>query len=176
MFGGRKVEFRFAVEAQRAVEGRVAWGLAVERATVARGEAAVVAGPQKPGEVTVRLDLPEAREGVVVPAVLSLAVESPGRAGTPLASLEKRLWIFPENPFALRTRWLEQLDIRLFDPGQKTQRVLEKMKVPFRETRQRGLAGRSGQGARDHRRGDFVCGVPRAGQGDRHCGVPGRPA
>jgi hypothetical protein len=135
VFGGRKVELHFAVVAQRAVEGRVAWGLAVERGTVARGEAAVVAGPQKPGEVTVRLDLPEAREGVVVPAVLSLAVESPGRAGNPIASLEKRLWIFPENPFALRTRWLEQLDIRLFDPGQKTQRVLEKMKVPFRETR-----------------------------------------
>jgi len=135
VFGGRKVELHFAVEARRAIEGRAAWGLAVERGTVARGETAVVAGPQKPGQVTVRLDLPEAREGVVVPAVLSLAVESPARAGIPLASVEKRLWIFPENPFAQRTRWLEQLDIRLFDPGQKTQRVLEKMKVPFRATR-----------------------------------------
>ncbi len=135
VFGGRKAEFHFAVEARRAFRGRATWSLVLDHRAAARGEAAVDARPDKPAELAVRIDVPEVREGVALPAVFSLAVESAQQGRAPLASLERRLWIFAEDPFAGRKQWLEKLDIRLFDPGQKTRQVLEKMKVPFREAR-----------------------------------------
>ena len=69
-----------------------------------------------------------------MPAVLSVSCYAP-HAGVPEASLEKPLWIFPENPFTNRSQWLKQLQIRLFDPVGKTRQVFKKTAIPFTETR-----------------------------------------
>lgn len=134
VFGGRRAEFHCAVTARKSFQGRAGWSLAVGRRTIARGEAPVTAGPQKAGNIAIQFDVPQVKEGVVLPAVLSVSCYDP-KAGAPAASLEKPLWIFPENPFANRSQWLKQLQIRLFDPVGKTRQVFEKTAIPFTETR-----------------------------------------
>ena len=62
-----------------------------------------------------RLRVPEVKEGLVVAAELSVDVY-PSAGGGKLAGHQRRLWIFPEDPFALQTEWLEGLEITLFDP------------------------------------------------------------
>ncbi len=133
VFGGRRAEFHCTVTAKASFEGRASWSLTVGRRTLARGETSVSAGPRKVGTVEIQCDLPQVAEGVVMPAVLSVACYAPN-ARTPAASLAKSLWIFPENPFAGRSQWLKQLRIHLFDPAGKTRNVLRKQAIPFTET------------------------------------------
>lgn len=132
-FGGWRAELHCTVTAKTSFQGRASWSLTVGRRTLARGETLVSAGPRKVGTVEIQCDLPQVAEGVVMPAVLSVACYGPN-ARTPAASLEKSLWIFPENPFASRSRWLKQLGIHLFDPTGKTRKVLRKQAIPFTET------------------------------------------
>jgi len=134
VFGGRRAEFHCSVTARKSFQGRAGWSLAVGRRTIARGETPVTAGPQKAGSVAIQFDVPPVKEGVVMPAVLSVSCYDP-KAGAPAASLEKPLWIFPEDPFAGRSQWLKQLQIHLFDPVGKTRQVFEKAAIPFTETR-----------------------------------------
>ncbi len=85
VFAGRRAEFHCTVTAKKAFQGRVGWSLTVRRRTIARGETSVTAGPRKVATVTIQCDLPRVAEGVVMPAVLSVACYGPN-AGTPAAS------------------------------------------------------------------------------------------
>ena len=134
VFGGQHAEFHCAVTAKKSFEGRVGWSLAVGRQTIARGETQVTAGPRKTGSMAIQFDVPRVKEGVAMPAVLSVACYD-AKAVAAVASLEKPLWIFPENPFANRSQWLKQLRIHLFDPAGKTRQVFQKTAIPFTETR-----------------------------------------
>ena len=134
VFGGRRAEFHCAITATKSFRGRAGWSLAVGRRTIARGEASVSAGPQKTETVEIRFDVPQLKEGVVMPAVLSVACYGPN-GDRPAGSLKKPLWIFPENPFADRSQWLKQLQIHLFDPVGKTRQVFQDAAIPFSETR-----------------------------------------
>src|SRR6202011_3603489 len=53
VFGGEKVEFHFSVKPAKALTGRVEWNFSAgaNRATIAAGEAAVRAAPDKPAQV-----------------------------------------------------------------------------------------------------------------------------
>jgi hypothetical protein len=130
-FGGRDVELRFALKTNRALEGRAIWAVSIEQAILARRTAAVRATPQKAGEVVVRFTAPPVREGVVLRALLGIHVL--GADGERVAGVERVLWIFPEDPFAGRRKWLEGLAITLFDPTHATATVLTKAGVPFEE-------------------------------------------
>jgi hypothetical protein len=130
-FAGRQVELRFVVKVARAFQGRVVWGVSIDQATLVRRMADVRASPQKPGAVVVRFTAPPVREGVVLRA--PLAVHVLGADGERVASVERVLWIFPEDPFAGRSKWLKDLEITLFDPALTTAAVLTKAGVPFEE-------------------------------------------
>ena len=134
VFGGRRAEFHASVRVRESFEGRVGWSLAVGRRTIARGETPVTASPQNVGSIAIQFDVPQVKEGVVMPAVLSVSCYDP-TSGVPAASLEKPLWIFPENPFTDRSEWLKRLQIHLFDPVGTTRQVLQKTAIPFTETR-----------------------------------------
>jgi hypothetical protein len=69
-----------------------------------------------------------------MPAVLSVELYGPS-GGPAVASLEKPLWVFPENPMADRSRWLARLKLHLFDPPGKTQQCLKRLNVPFSPVR-----------------------------------------
>ena len=133
LFGGHDARLPFVVTANRQLEGIAAWTLSVDQRIVARGKTAVAATPQTPGNIEIRVDMPKVKAGVVLRAVLSFAIYGQDRH-TAEASLEKPLWIFSEDPFTDRSRWLKELKICLFDPSGNTRQVFEKMKIPFSQT------------------------------------------
>ncbi len=133
LFGGQPAEFHATVTAGKSFEGRVGWSLTIGRHTVARREATVTAGPGKAGTFEIRVDLPPVRDGVIVPAELSIVVLG-SQNNSVETSLKKRLWIFPEDPFTDRREWLKQLHIHLFDPEGNTRTVFEAMDIPFSQT------------------------------------------
>ena len=134
VFAGRQADFHCTVTAKEPFQGRVGWSLTINRRTIARGETSVTVGPRKAGTVTIKCDLPPVAEGVVMPAVLSVACHAPN-AAAPAASLVKQLWMFHEDPFASRSQWLSKLGLHLFDPAGKTRKVLQNASIPFTETR-----------------------------------------
>lgn len=125
-FGGQEVSLHYRVLASGDFEGRVSYAIAVQDATVARREVMVRATRHSPDHFTVRLTLPEARPGIIVPVSLSLSTD-----GAP--EQVRRLWIFPKDAFFNRRKLLEELKIALFDPAGRTARRFEKENIPFRQ-------------------------------------------
>lgn len=134
VFQDAEVELHFTLRAPDALKGRARWLLASrEKRTLLRGESPVAAEADKPGRLTVRLKAPSVKPGVILPLVVVLTVH--GDDGQITATLEKNLWVFPTDPFAERSQWLKDLKITLFDPAGKTREALDKLHVPFEETR-----------------------------------------
>lgn len=131
VFGGKETEFRFEISSADKGEVRASWSLAAGTATFARRETMLAVTPDKPGVLSARFNLPDAREGIIVPLDLTIAVELDGQKQL----FVKRLWLFPDDPFALKKDWLEGLKISLFDPAGETSRVFTAAKVPFRSVR-----------------------------------------
>jgi hypothetical protein len=131
VFGGRDMEFRFAVHSPRAFDGRVGWAFAIDGVVVARREVNVTAAADRPATVTVRYPLPAVRNGVVLRGQLGVRILGPD--GKERASVDKTVWIFPEDPFAGREEWLKARKITLFDPAKTTAPVWKKAGIPFEE-------------------------------------------
>jgi hypothetical protein len=133
LFAGRGTELDLEVTSGEAFRGAAGWSLAVSGRAVARGETALAVGTGQTARCVVPLNVPAVREGLIIPADLSVELHSlPERSVA--ARLEKRLWICSEAAFAGRSEWLERLQIRLFDPAGKTREVFEEAGIPFFET------------------------------------------
>jgi hypothetical protein len=134
VFGGEEIEFKFRLDAAKAVKGRLAWRLALGTATIKSGEAALVAEPSAPADVVIKLPPPEIKDGAVLNTKLTLSAFDDAQA-QPIVTFEQDLWVFPKDPFADRGEWLKKLQINLYDPKGDTAKVLTAMKVPFEELR-----------------------------------------
>lgn len=130
LFGGKESVFHIAVTAREAFDGRAGWRLSSSGRTLGRGEREISAGPAEVGTIELRLQVPEVKEGVIIQALLSVSVYEVGAANAE-ASIEKQIWIFPEDPFVGRKEWLKKLNIRLFDPEENTIEVFTNAKIPF---------------------------------------------
>ena len=130
IFAGQRTDFHCTVTVPRSFRGRLGWSLHVDDAVLARREAAVRANADAAIRVPISLDIPDAKPGVILPAVLSVSIIADGRQQA-AASLQKRLWIFPDNPFHDHSAWLKRLDIRVFDPRGDTRRVFQTADIPF---------------------------------------------
>lgn len=128
-FAGREAGFGTVIRSDEAVAGRLVWVLAVANRTIASGAVDV----RHPGGGAMRVDVgvavPEGREGVTVEAEFATALVD--AAGTRLGACSRRVRIFPDDPFAGRTHWLESLGITVVDPPGDTERILEAAGVPF---------------------------------------------
>ena len=131
IFGGQPVTYHLTVSTMARSPGRLLWRVAVNGATLKRGEAAVVPTPAQPAHVAVFLNVPDVREGVSMQAVLTASFVPEGESEA-AAAVEKTLWIFASDPFAYRKQWLRELDIRLFDPEKKTGPALKQAGIPFK--------------------------------------------
>ena len=69
-----------------------------------------------------------------MPASLAVSVLKPG-APQPESAVEKQLWVFPRDPFALRKDWLKARNIHLFDPEDTTKPALKALEIPFTSIR-----------------------------------------
>jgi hypothetical protein len=133
LFAGRRTELELRATSDKAFRGAAGWSLAVSGRTIARGETALAVGPGQTAGSVIPLDVPAVREGLIVPAELTVELHSlPER--TVVARRERRLWICSEEAFAGRSKWLEQLQIRLFDPAGKTRDVFKEAGIPFSQT------------------------------------------
>lgn len=133
VFGGKDAVFHVAVRAPEAFRGTVTWRFSAAGRSLARGERAVEAGPNRVGNVEVRLAVPPVKDGVVMESVLSVAAA--GADGKPVAELTNTIWIFGEDAFADEREWLKGLPVHLLDPAGKTRECFEKAKIPFQEVR-----------------------------------------
>ena len=133
LFGGRRTELELTATSSAAFRGAAGWSLAVSGRTVTRGETALAIAPGQTVKFAIPLDIPEVREGVVLSADLAVQLFSAGERPVS-ARLRRQLSVFSEDAFAGRSKWLETLQIRLFDPAGKTRDVFEKTGIPFFET------------------------------------------
>ena len=132
LFGGQEVTLNYTISSPEDLRGRLGWSLSVDGRTFARGEVAFAAGANRPGRAAVRFKSPQTKPGVIVDARLAVRVLAPGRNEIP-AGHDRVLRIFPDDPFALRSEWLKELKIRLFDPQGDTQKILQRAKIPFEQ-------------------------------------------
>jgi len=134
VFGDAASAFPLRVEALNGIKGRLIWRLAAGTATIKAGEAAIEAGPNAPGEITIKIAIPPIKDGAVLAAKLTISVFEAGKA-KPTATHEREVWIFPQSTFADRTEWLKKLKIALYDPKGPTAKLFAAEKIPFEEIR-----------------------------------------
>ena len=133
LFAGRRTELELTATASEALEGAAGWALAVSGSTIARGEIPLEVAPGQTVRFAVPLDVPAVREGAVLEADLAVDLYA-SRERQAAAKLRRRLWIYSPDAFAGRSKWLETLRIRLFDPAGRTRDVFEKTGIPFSQT------------------------------------------
>jgi len=130
VFGDQDVTLHFGLEGGKAAKGTLYWSLKFgEDRKLRRGETEIE--PGKDAEVA--LKLPPVKQGVILPVTISASFQA-AAAKKPAATLEQTIWIFPSNPFHDRTRWLEELNITVYDPVGATVERLTKDKVPHEHT------------------------------------------
>lgn len=130
VFGGKEAVFHVVINSREATQGRMDWRYSAGDKTIARQEREVSIAPSRPENVEIRLPMPEVKEGVILNTTLSVSlIENSASQAT--ATVEKTLWVFPPDPFAGRTEWLNKLDIRLLDPEKKTADSFEKAGISF---------------------------------------------
>jgi hypothetical protein len=108
--------------------GRATWRLASGDRTIARGEQMIDVGSGT-AQFAVDFALPPVKDGVVMPAEITVAVGPDGDQS--IASTNHPLWIFPRNAFVDSVTWLESVDLHLFDPEDNTAALLETSEIPF---------------------------------------------
>src|SRR5262249_17729682 len=77
VFGDQEIEFKFRVDAVKAVKGKVVWRLAAGTATIKGGEVDLAANPNGPAEIAIKLPVPPVKDGIIFHTRLTLsALES----------------------------------------------------------------------------------------------------
>lgn len=130
VFGGTSATWRAEACAPRAVAGQLAWTLEVDGGVVARREQGVRLEPAAPAAVDIAADVPAVRAGVVAAGRLLATLLDENRQ--PLAELERPVFVFGRDPAAERKQWLQDLDLRLYDPSGETARTLDELDWPYR--------------------------------------------
>jgi hypothetical protein len=128
VFGDSEATFTYAVKPERRFNGALTWRHSAGQRTIARGEIPLTDAD----EIAIRLRIPPIREAVAVETTLTVAVQPRG-GGEAVASHSRRVWIFPRDPFAGRSRRLESLEIRLFDPKGTTRDAFNALSIPMQE-------------------------------------------
>jgi len=130
VFAGKETVWHFTLATEKTVEVRAAWRLTLDGRVAARGETPLRLSSDKQGIFEVHYTLPDVKPGVVMPALLTVTATSE-QLDPPVVSVDKRLWIFPSNPFTDHLDWLTAQKIRLFDPDGKTAACLKDAQLPF---------------------------------------------
>jgi hypothetical protein len=135
IYGAAPFTRNVTVKSERALVGRLAWGLSLGGRTVARGERAMRAEPGKAATVALALTAPPVKDGVILAGRLTVAVSVEGES-RPQAEVEQALVFFPRDPFAGRAEWLNGLKLAVYDPARSTTEAFEKAAIPFEPVRE----------------------------------------
>lgn len=129
-FAGSKISIPVEVRRREAGGVRLSWALLMHDAVVARREISLDLPDGTPTIHTLELELPETREGIAIAGLLRLSLTDP--QGQLLKSIESPLHVFDPDPFVDRKKWLEDLELHVYDPEGATVAVFETAGIPFR--------------------------------------------
>lgn len=131
VFAGKRTTLECQVSALAATEATLFWSVSVERGIIARGQRALNLVPGKSEDVSIEVDFPEVRPGLVVPGALVMEVRAKGgqRTESVLA-----LHVFSPDVTANRQQLVKSFEITLFDPAQKTGAALKSSQIPYQLT------------------------------------------
>lgn len=132
LFAGRETCLHFNIVSPNVPGASLRWNCTVSGSKVAAGKIRLAGLDDGAARIAVPITVPALKDGVVMPAMLNVSLHADESAPA-LAALEKKLWFFPEDPFADRRIWLENLKIHLFDPERKTVELLSRLDVKFDE-------------------------------------------
>ena len=130
VFGGAPAIWRAEARGAREADAFVVWSLETSGGVIARREQSVRLGSAAPSAVEIAVDVPEVRSGVAAEGRLQVALLDENRR--PLAELEQPVFVFGRDSAAERKEWIEELDLRLFDPEGATARRLDELGWPYR--------------------------------------------
>jgi hypothetical protein len=128
-----KVDHIVSLRVPADFKGRLTWAFAASNGRVfprGRGEVAVT-GKAAPVRVSFMLDTPEVKPNAILEAQLELSLFGKA-AEKPEATLTRKLYLFPVNPFVDRVEWLKELRLVVFDsdPRSRTVAALESLRIP----------------------------------------------
>ncbi|MFW6414224.1 MAG: hypothetical protein ACOCZS_02875 [Verrucomicrobiota bacterium] len=104
--------------------------LQVNRRTVARGRAEFKRGQNGKSKAELKLTPPSVKEDVVLSATLEIVISPDADADDGNIRRTRNIHLFHPDPFSARQTWLEECNIRLFDPIGKTAECLEDSNIP----------------------------------------------
>ena len=129
VFAGRKSKLVFQGSATRAAQATLSWSVSVERGVIARGQQVLRLAAGQSENMSVEVEFPDVRPGLIVPGAISLDLRtSTGQQVTD----QSVLYVFSPDVVSNRHEFLNSLNLSLFDPGQKTSAALTEAGIPFR--------------------------------------------
>jgi hypothetical protein len=141
LFGGQETTLHFRIVKQKAdpaVTGRIQWHYSANQRTLDRGEFQIGRDDRAQAEITLRL--PKLRDGVIFKTELTVAYVLRGE-NVEAATLDKTLWLFPEDPFVDQRKTLEKRELSLYDPEGQTTELFEKIELPHWRIRNAAALG-----------------------------------
>lgn len=128
VFGDSEVTFHFEVTSgknRRGGAGRIQWLHAANQRTISRGES-----EYRPGDsAEIALRVPPVNDGVIFRTTLTVDFVPTG-ADSAAATLEKTIWVFPEDPFDDQRKSFGKESIQLFDPNRRTSDLFNQIELP----------------------------------------------
>ncbi len=132
LFFGEEANFTFSISSDESFKGSAGWRFSMGSRTISRGEIKIDVGPMQSQSLPVRMPVPEGKEGVSLPGLVTISVYDAQNRN--VASIfEKKIWIYSKYPFKNKNKWLKKLNLFLFDPNEKTAEILSKSDIIFKE-------------------------------------------
>lgn len=129
-FSDDEIAFELQLNSDKAVNGKVTWGLTALHRTLGRGDVEIKIDKGNPAAIKLRLKMPHVRSGVIENVLLSASFHSDNN-DQPWASYRRDFWVYNSDPFVDRKQWLEELELRLFDPSGRLAKIFDDTEIPF---------------------------------------------
>lgn len=127
VFGGSEATYQFAVKGFDELPKTASWSLRVDRRTISQGQVPLKAMRDAVATLSISLRFPETKPGIRFAIELQIEISNAGKSFT----YSQPITLFPADPFHDRTKWLEALNIGLYDPVGKTAEVFDAAKIPY---------------------------------------------
>lgn len=131
-FAEADVHLHMDIATTHEVAGTAMWTLLAHGRVLASGEVDARLTPDKPAVLSIERRLPTLNAGAAFPLQLKVAFRSSDDK-KPLCEIVQELWLLSDNPFVDRQKWLQALELQLFDPIGDTATAFQKLDVPFKQ-------------------------------------------
>lgn len=131
VFADRAAGWRVALTDTNVYEGTVVWELVLGGGVVARREQNVAIRPETPATADLQVDLPAVRVGVEVAGRVTVNLRDDRQQHR--SEFVLPVWTFGRDPAAQQKQWLQDQNIRVYDPDGKTLKKLNELGWPCQQ-------------------------------------------